>query len=195
MADSDWSLLTRTAEGDDDAFRILVERHQDRLLRLCQRLLGDREEALDATQEVLIKAYDKAATLQPKGELFTWLYRVATHHCLNRMRRRKIARFLPLEDARDETTPALEPTDSAPRPDRRLESRERWAATRRAIDNLPENQRVVLILAKFEGLSYRQISATLGISEGAVESRLFRAMRNLVETQESALSGVSHSEA
>ena len=195
MPDSDWSLLTRTAEGDEEAFRILVERHQDRLVRLCQRLLGDREEALDAAQEVLIKTYRKAATLQPKGEFFTWLYRVATNHCLNRMRRRKIVRFLPLGENRDEVTPALEPVDAAPRPDASLESRERWAATRRAIDDLPENQRTVLVLAKFEGLSYRQIAETLGITEGAVESRLFRAMRNLTKAQESPPSGVSQSEA
>lgn len=195
MSDSDWSLLARTAEGDDEAFRIIVERHQDRLVRLCQRLLGDREEALDAAQEVLIKAYRKAGTLEPEGELYTWLYRVASNHCLNRMRRRKIVRFLPLGENRNEGAPALEPVDAAPGPDASLQSRERWAATRRAIDDLPENQRAVLVLAKFEGLSYRQIATTLGITEGAVESRLFRAMRNLTKAQESTPSGVSQSEA
>jgi len=190
MAD-DWQLLARSADGDDDAFRQIVERHQDRLVRLCQRILQDREEALDAAQEVFIKAYQKAGKLEPKGELYTWLYRVATNHCLNRIRRRKIVRFLPFGGSGGEVAPSLEPVDRAPRPDSELAARERWRITERAIATLPDRQRVVLILAKFEGLSYRQIAETLRITEGAVESRLFRAMRNLSKAQDSNHSRVS----
>ncbi|MGB5342433.1 MAG: sigma-70 region 4 domain-containing protein, partial [Thermoanaerobaculia bacterium] len=72
-----------------------------------------------------------------------------------------------------------------------LESRRRWRKTRQEIEALPESQRVVLLLARFECLPYRQIGEILGISEGAVESRLFRAMRRLQGAQESAASGVS----
>jgi RNA polymerase sigma-70 factor (ECF subfamily) len=188
---SDWQLLSLTAEGDEDAFRALVERHQDRLVGLCQRLLGDREEALDAAQEVFLKTYKQAGSLQPKGELFTWMYRVATNFCLNRIRRRKLARFLSLTpDPRDES-PSLDPVDRAPDAFAKLEASRRWKKTLGEIETLPESQRVVLILARFEGLPYRQIGEILGISEGAVESRLFRAMRHLQEAQESATSGVS----
>jgi len=187
----DWHLLALAGSGDDEAFRSIVERHQDRLVRLCQRLLHDREEALDAAQEVFIKAYRKAGNLEPRGELFTWLYRVATNHCLNKLRRRRLVRFLPIGDSREDERAWLEPADQAPTPDRQLAARERWHATRNAISRLPENQRAVLVLAKFEGLSYRQIAETLEISEGAVESRLFRAMRNLSRAQGSTRSGVS----
>jgi RNA polymerase sigma-70 factor (ECF subfamily) len=188
---SDWRLLSLTAEGDEDAFRALVERHQDRLVGLCQRLLGDRDEALDAAQEVFLKTYTQAGSLQPKGQLFTWMYRVATNLCLNRIRRRKLARFLSLTpDPRDEG-PSLDPVDRAPDAFATLEARRRWKRTLEEIEALPESQRVVLILARFEGLPYRQIGEILGISEGAVESRLFRAMRHLQEAQESATSGVS----
>lgn len=187
----DWHLLALAGSGDDEAFRSIVERHQDRLVRLCQRLLHDREEALDAAQEVFIKAYRKAGNLEPRGELFTWLYRVATNHCLNKLRRRRLVRFLPIGDSREDEPVWLEPADLAPTPDRQLAARERWHATRNAISRLPENQRAVLVLAKFEGLSYRQIAETLEISEGAVESRLFRAMRNLSRAQGSTRSGVS----
>jgi RNA polymerase sigma-70 factor (ECF subfamily) len=191
----DWRLLSLAGEGDEDAFRRLVERHEDRLIRLCQRLLLDREEALDAAQEVFIKAYRKAGRLEPRGELFTWLYRVATNHCLNKLRRRRIVRFLPLGDpADDEASGWPEPADRGPIPDQELASRERWATTRAAIGRLPDNQRAVLVLAKFEGLSYREIAQTLGISEGAVESRLFRAMRNLTRAQETDRPGVSQGE-
>lgn len=190
----DWRLLAQAGAGDDEAFRTLVERHQDRLVRLCQRLLMDREEALDAAQEVFIKAYRKAGKLEPRGELFTWLYRVATNYCLNRLRRRRIVRFLPIGDASGDETVWPEPPDQTPTPDRQLAARERWQSTANAISALPENQRAVLVLAKLEGLSYRQIAETLQITEGAVESRLFRAMRNLSKAQESTGSGVSQGE-
>lgn len=190
----DWQLLALAGEGDEDAFRRIVERHQDRLVRLCQRLLHDREEALDAAQEVFIKAYKKAGKLKPKGELYTWLYRVATNHCFNKLRRRRIVRFLPIGNSLEEEPLGREPSDQSPAPDRQLAARERWRATRDAISRLPEGQRAVLVLAKFEGLSYRQIAETLQITEGAVESRLFRAMRNLSRAQESTRPRVSQGE-
>lgn len=190
----DWQLLTLAGEGDEEAFRVLVERHQDRLVRLCQRLLTNREEALDAAQEVFIKAYRKAGKLEPRGELYTWLYRVASNHCLNKLRRRRIVRFLPIGNPQDEESGWMEPADPAPIADQLLDSRQRWQATREAISSLPDNQRAVLVLAKFEGLSYREIAEMLEITEGAVESRLFRAMRNLSKAQESTPSGVSQRE-
>ena len=190
----DWQLLALAGDGDEEAFRSLVERHQDRLVRLCQRILHDREEALDAAQEVFIKAYRKAGKLERKGELFTWLYRVATNHCLNKLRRRRIVRFLTIGESHEDETVWLEPTDQAPTPDQQLVDKERWQATAAALSRLPDNQRAVLVLAKFEGFSYRQISETLQITEGAVESRLFRAMKNLSKAQESSHPGVSQRE-
>jgi RNA polymerase sigma-70 factor (ECF subfamily) len=191
----DWQLLARTAEGDDEAFRVIVEQHQDRLVRLCQRLLHDRDEALDAAQEVFIKTYQKAGKLEPKGELYTWLYRVATNHCLNRIRRRRIVRFLPMGPSSAGETYPMEPVSESAGPDIELAAKERWQATQSAIGRLPESQRAVLVLAKFEGMSYRQIAETLEITEGAVESRLFRAMRNVSKAQESTEIGVSLGEA
>lgn len=187
----DWQLLALAGEGDEQAFRTIVERHQSRLVRLCQRYLRDREEALDAAQEVFIKAYQKAGKLDRKGELYTWLYRVATNHCLNKLRRHRIVRFLSLGESTDEESAWHEPQDPSPAADEQLAARERWQATWDAISRLPDNQRAVLMMAKFEGLSYRQIAETLEISEGAVESRLFRAMRNLSKAQESTEPGVS----
>jgi RNA polymerase sigma-70 factor (ECF subfamily) len=183
--------LEHTAAGDHEAFRALVERHQDRLVGLCERLLHDRAEALDAAQEVFLKAYRQAGKLKPKGELYTWLYRVATNHCLNRLRRRRLVRFVSLAPRDDKESAAIDPADTAPDSLQALDAKRRWQATRRSIAALPESQRTVLILARFEGLSYRQIAKTLQITEGAVESRLFRAMRNLERAQESPSSRVS----
>jgi RNA polymerase sigma-70 factor (ECF subfamily) len=184
--DGDWNLLARVAGGDGDAFTRLVERHQDRLVGLCWRWIGDREEARDAAQEIFLKVFRNAAKVEPRGQFFTWLYRVAINHCLNQLRRRKIARFFSFggTGGGEATGGELEPADGAPDAEATLLARERWARTRERLERLPENQRVVVILARFEGLSGREIAETLGISEGAVESRLVRAMRRLAPQEE-----------
>jgi RNA polymerase sigma-70 factor (ECF subfamily) len=188
----DWRLLARCAAGDFSAFDALVGRHQDRLYRVCARVLGDREEARDAVQDVFLKLFRKAGELRPRGQLFTLLYRIAVNHCLNRIRRRRLARFLPFGGgAEEETEVAFDPPDPRADPVHAAQAKERWHSLRRAIEELPPGQRVVLLLARFEGLSQREIARVLEISEGAVESRLVRAMRTLEKSQEKAGFGVS----
>ncbi len=179
--DQDLPLIERVAQGDAESFAILVERHGERLARLCQRMLGNAEEARDAVQEVLLKAYRNAGRYRPRGKVYTWLYRIAVNHCLNRLRRRKVVRFLSFAEVPRVAEKGLtfDPPDAAPDAARRLDSRRRWQRTRRMIDGLPAGQRAVLVLARFEGLSYRQIAAVLEITESAVESRLHRAMTRL----------------
>ena len=178
--DADLPLLERIANGDEVAFERFVRRHERKMLGLCGRMLGDPEQARDAVQEVFLKVWRKARRFRPRGKVTTWLYRIAVNHCLNVLRRRKVVRMLPFSspDAEDPVS-TREPADPAPGPEADLDSKRRWLRTRRAIDRLPENQRSVLLLAKFEGLSYREIADVLGVTPGAVESRLFRAMRNL----------------
>jgi RNA polymerase sigma-70 factor (ECF subfamily) len=192
--DPGWQVLSRVAAGEVEAFASLVQAHEERLLRLCERLLGDLEEARDAAQEVFLKAYRKAGEVRPQGQVYTWLYRIAVNHCLNKLRRRKLVRFLRWEDPGDRDVPAFDPPDPAAGPAAALEARHRWRATRRAIEKLPQSQRMVLMLVRFEGLSYKQTAEILGVTEGAVESRLVRAMRRLEAAQESTVSGVSPEE-
>lgn len=192
QADPDREVLERVAAGDREAFTELVERHQERVLRLAERFLGDPEEARDAAQEVFFKVYRKAGSFSPQAKVSTWIHRITVNHCLNRLRRRKIVRFLPFAQGDDPEDPVAEPADEAPGPEEVLASRRRWRATREAIDSLPLSQRSVLVLAKLEGLSYKEIAETLGISLGAVESRLFRAMRTLEQrAQETRAAGVT----
>ena len=192
--DPGWEALARVAAGDADAFATVIESHQERLLRLCERLLGDVEEARDAAQEVFLKVYRKAGEVRPQGQVYTWLYRIAVNHCLNKLRRRKLVRFLRWEGSEEEEGPVFDPPDRAADPAATLESRRRWQSTRRALARLPENQRAVLVLIRFEGMSYRQAAEVLGVTEGAVESRLVRAMRRLEAAQEAEGSGVSSRE-
>lgn len=208
----DREILGRVAAGDVEAFEVLVERRQERLYGLCRRLLGDAEDARDAAQEVFLKVFRNAHRFRPRGRVSTWLHRIAVNHCLNRLRRRRVARFFSLGEPRGGGggngggvgggSDELDPPDDAPDPERRLADRRRWRRTRELIDRLPPGQRAVLVLAKFEGLSYRRIAEVMGITESAVESRLFRAMRRLEaararkseatrRTQEDAARGVS----
>jgi RNA polymerase sigma-70 factor (ECF subfamily) len=184
-ADPGWELLRRVAAGEVEAFAPLVAGHEQRLLRLCERLLGDVEEARDAAQEVFLKAFRKAGSYRPRGQVYTWLYRIAVNHCLNLLRRRRVVRFIRLgEGAGEEEAPPLEPADRRAGPEAELLARRRWRAARRAIERLPPGQRAVLVLVRFEELSYREAAMVLGITEGAVESRLVRAMRRLEAAQD-----------
>ena len=187
--DPDRGVLERVAAGDLESFGVLVQRHQDRLVRLCERMLGRRDEAEEAAQDIFLKAFRKAGSYQPRGRVYTWLYRIAVNHCLNLLRRRRVVRFFSFgemasrgEDAADTST-SYDPQGHSPDAMRRLESKRRWVWTRGLIDRLPAGQRAVLVLIKLEGLSYRETAEALGITEGAVESRLFRAMRTLTRAQ------------
>jgi len=195
-ADPGWEALARVAAGDPEAFSSLVERHQQRLFRLCERFLGDAEEARDAVQDVFLKAFRKAGAFRPRGQIYTWLYRIAVNHCLNKLRRRRLVGFARLSAAEtaEGDPPPFDPPDPAPDPAAALASRRRWEATRMALARLPPNQRAVVVLVRFEGLSYREAAAALGVTEGAVESRLVRAMRRLEAAQEAGVSKVAKGE-
>jgi RNA polymerase sigma-70 factor (ECF subfamily) len=190
--DPDWELLARVGGGDGGAFEELVERHHRRLLRVCERLLGDQEEARDAVQEVLIKVLHKAGGFRPQALVSTWLYRIAVNHCLNVLRRRRLVRMLSLtgpreggEEGRGEGA-AIDPAEERPGPQRELAARREWRRVQRAIAALPPGQRAVLVLVRLEGLAYKEVAETLGITLGAVESRLVRAMRTLERLQDQA---------
>ena len=145
--DPDRGLLSRVAEGDVESFGALVERHEARIFRLCERMLQNPEEARDAAQEVFLKAFRKAGSYRPRGKVYTWLYRIAVNHCLNVLRRRKLARFLSFGElgasagVEDDSAPEYEPEAGEPDPEQRLEARQRWRATRELIDRLPASQR------------------------------------------------------
>lgn len=183
--DPDWELVARLGRGDRDALGDLVRRHERRVATLCHRFLDDRDEALDATQEVFLKAWRQAANFEPRARVTTWLHRIAVNHCLNRLRRRAILRFVPFVSVGDDgQEEVFDPVDPVAGPDGALDSRRELAAVRRAIRRLPPGQRAVLVLVRFEGLSYRATAEALGITEGAVESRLVRAMRTLTAARQ-----------
>ncbi|MFH1007872.1 MAG: RNA polymerase sigma factor [Candidatus Latescibacterota bacterium] len=180
MTDTD--LMMRVKSGDKGAFRCIVETYRRRVINVGYRILGNREDAEDVAQETFLKLYLSAGKYQPKAELFTYLYTIATRLALNRLRRRKRLGWFSLDQlqAPKEDGPGLEfPSEPADQPDVSLEQKEREEVVRRALDTLPAAQKIAVVLSRYEELSYSQIAKVMDISVSAVESKLHRAKQSL----------------
>ena len=176
-------LMARIAEGDDDAFEILVNRHQTSVLNLIYRFIGDRTQAKDLAQEVFIRVWHAAKTYKPEAKFTTWLYRITANLCLNELkssRRRKLFQFLRFGEDQENTIEEVL-VDASPSPEDLLLSREQSRRISDALQSLPDNQRLALILKRYDDLSYQEIAKVIGCSVSAVESLLVRAKRTLQE--------------
>jgi RNA polymerase sigma-70 factor (ECF subfamily) len=171
--DPDVALMLRFQQGDERAFEELVKRHTRPILNLVYRYVGDASRAEDVTQDIFVKVYRARMKYEPKAKFSTWLYRVAVNHCLNDIRSRKSQPSLatPINDLLEHP--------SGEDPDARLRREELRRAVKDALDALPENQRMAVLLARYQELSYEQIAETMGMSLEAVKSVLFRAKENL----------------
>jgi len=168
-AGGDDDLIRRYAGGDAVAARALTLRHLPRILALARRMLGDPAEAEDVAQETMLRLWRTAPDWRPGGAaVSTWLYRVASNLCLDRLRRRRAS-----GDAAPETA------DDAPSAFATLARADRAAALRAALDRLPERQRLAILLRHFEERGNPEIAAILGVSVEAVESLLARGRREL----------------
>jgi RNA polymerase sigma-70 factor (ECF subfamily) len=174
-------LMSRIAEGDEYAFEVLVRRHQTSVLNLIYRYVGDRTMARDLAQEVFIRVWRATNRYEPKAKFTTWLYSIAANLCLNQLRSSgKKKRFLsesPVEEVRT-LNGENNVSQSA---EEILLAEERSRQISHALQNLPENQRMALILKRYDNLSYGEIAKIMECSVSAVESLLVRAKRNLKE--------------
>ena len=161
-------LIVLARKGDQGAYGVLVRRHQDRIYRHLLNLTGSREEALELAQDVFIKAWQALPTWQPDAQFHTWLYRIASNAALDVLRRRKVVRFVPLDD--DYDAPADQPG-----PEAQLQARQGLRRLDAALARLLPEQREIVLLREVEGLSYDELATTLGIDQGTVKSRLSRA--------------------
>jgi RNA polymerase sigma-70 factor (ECF subfamily) len=180
---TDAELMLRFGEGDDDAFRRLVDRHEKPLLGYFWRRCLDRAVAEDCVQEVFLRLVKHRGTWKPDAKFTTYLYRVAENHWIDRYRSKKAApktaslEGLTSED--DETSVEL-PAD-APQPGDRAGQLELGRRIRRAVLRLTEEQRAVFALAETRGMRYEEIGRVLGIPVGTVKSRMHAATTRLRE--------------
>jgi RNA polymerase sigma-70 factor (ECF subfamily) len=182
---SDEELMGRIARSDAQAFEILVQRHQGRILNLIYRTIGDRIHAEDVAQEVFLRVWLAAKDYSPKAKFTTWLYRIAVNLCLDNLksahRKQPFMHLYTGVDNPGENDGVLNGCDSAPSPEELLIDAEESHRIFAALQALPTNQRLAVVLTKFDGLSYNEISQALGCSVSAVESLLVRAKKNLCE--------------
>lgn len=180
MLDDDDLLIARFNAGDVEVFDRLMSLHMDRVYSLAWGVLHDREEALDATQEVFIKLNRMLPNFPKKSNLSAWLYRVCLNHCIDRKRRRKnVECSIPEEDW--ERFVSSERTD----PGWLTENSELGRVIRKAVDSLPDRQRTVFILRHYELLSLDEIAGVIGCTTGAVKAHLARATSSLRDRLES----------
>jgi len=167
-------LVERCQSGDAAAFDSLVAKYAPQVYNLAYRMVGHPEDAEDMAQAVFIRVFRAIKSFRGTSSFNTWLYRVATNVCLDELKRRK-RRPVSTEWPREEDVPLDPPSAAAVDPETAVLRRERQELVQRAIQSLPESQRVVLVLADIQGLSYDEISEALGASLGTVKSRLNRA--------------------
>ena len=176
---SDESLVEAIRGGDQDAFEELVRRYQGRLFSIAYRMTLNREDALDVTQEALLKAYRKIDRWKPTGSFSSWLIRLAVNQSVDHLRRRKRHQHAPLDVGLEEGVVARDSTGVLAGPDGRAGVSEIDERVHEAMNVLTKSQRTVFVLRHYEGMALADIAPVLGCSIGSVKVHLFRALRKL----------------
>ena len=169
----DNELVLRCLGGDEHAFETLLLRYQGPVFNAILRMVRDREDARDITQTALLKVYAQLESFDSRHKFFSWLYRIAVNEAINHLKRR--GRLEPLDGDR---------ASAARNPEAELVDSDVSAQVQDALMHVSSDYRAVLVLHHFEGCSYDEIAAIIGVPEKTVKSRLFSARRQLKELLE-----------
>ena len=176
MAESETVLIKRAQNGDHEAFALLVTEHQRYVYNLALRVLKNEEEALDLAQETFVRAWTAFPNFRGQSQFRTWLYRIVTNLCYNRLPNLRRS----LNDLGDDVISEIPETDIAfDNPAHGSESRELRSYLHKAIEELDENYRLLISLRYQSELSYEEIASTLNLPLGTVKTGLFRAKEKL----------------
>ncbi len=181
LSDPDVCLMLEFQKGNKASFEALMHKYFPRLINFIYRYVGDREAAEDLAQETFIRVYKSGSRYRPQSKFQTWIFTIARNLSLNELRRKKY-KTVSLDDSFSSDDGELRRQVEDPRstaPDEDILRREKASAVKAAIDDLPENQRVAVLLRRYEQFSYEEISQTMGVSVKAVKSLLSRAKEGL----------------
>ncbi|MCJ7645585.1 sigma-70 family RNA polymerase sigma factor [bacterium] len=179
--EEDFELLAKFKKGDQQAFESLVRKYKMAVFNTIYSIIGDAQEADDIAQEVFLKVYTKAGSFKRKSSFPTWLYRITVNRCLDELRKRK-NRIISLETEFDQDEELkLKDVLASKEGDitEELKRKELEDIIQKAMNSLPERDRIILTLKEMEGLSYKEISQIMKISLGKVKVWLFRARQKL----------------
>ena len=182
LSDPDNELMKRVGSGDKTAFKELVQRNQRVVAGIIYRYTGNHHDVEDLAQDIFLKVYKAAPRYVPRAQFKTWLYKVIANHCFNYFRSQKRRSFITSynQSFPEEDNPPLHHAEAQKeQPENVMQQQELRTALTAALSELPDRQRMALILHRFEDLSYKEIANVLGCSLSAVESLLFRAMSSL----------------
>ncbi|PYJ56961.1 MAG: RNA polymerase subunit sigma-24 [Verrucomicrobia bacterium] len=172
-----WRVQT---QDDETAFAQLVRRWEGPIQRLCLRMTGDLHRGEDLAQEAFTRVFAKRKEYQPSGKFSTWLWRIALNLCYDELRRRQRREETSLDGMCGEAMAALEAfVAPEPAPDKSLVEQERSELVRKALMQLTETYRTVLVMRHYEDLKFREIADVLDVPEGTVKSRMAEALTQM----------------
>jgi RNA polymerase sigma-70 factor, ECF subfamily len=185
MVRTDVQLMLDVKAGDEASFELLLQRYRTPLVNFLFRMVRNREQAEDLSQEVFLRVYRAREDYVPSAKFTTWLFRIATNLALNSMRDTRYQRLevsidAPVTvDAEDGDVRPLDVAEKRPNIEQHLVEDVRVKMIRHAINKLPEKQRAAVLLHKYQELDYTEIAKILSCSESALKSLLFRAYEAL----------------
>jgi len=183
--EADTQLMLDFRDGDQRAFQLLFDKYKKRVINYCYRFCGHQAVAEDLAQETFLRVYTSAPRYEPRARFSTWLFKIAANVCLNEIRKPVYrVRLESIDQDPDEVRdPSLElvmePDKSMP--DALLEARQDQTAVRRAMDDIPEEQRTALLLRATEGFSYQEIGIQINRSENHVKTLIHRGRQHLIK--------------
>jgi RNA polymerase sigma-70 factor (ECF subfamily) len=169
--------VDQALEGDQDAFAELVNTYQNAVYNLCYRMLGERTEAEDAAQETFLRAYMNLQRYDPARSFKTWLLSIASNHCIDRLRRRRLI-WLSLDEP---LPPNIMLSSDEPEPEEATIKDQRSQAIQMLLNELSTEYRAAVVLRYWYDYSYTEIADILDTTESAIKSRLFRARQALAD--------------
>jgi RNA polymerase sigma-70 factor (ECF subfamily) len=188
-AEQDLLWMEQIKNGDTDALRELIEAHQHRIVGAVAKMLGDESDAEDIAQQVFLRVWKSASRYEPTAKFTTWLYKITRNLVFNELRRRRRHPTQSMDASSEDDRPFQAPDPGAKAPDTSLLDDEMQTAIQRAIDALPEIQRMAIVLRRYDDVSYEEIAEILELSVPAVKSVLFRARTELREKLKQYLDG------
>ncbi|QXM05730.1 RNA polymerase sigma factor [Crassaminicella indica] len=179
-------LIDQSQQGDIKSFEALIKDHQKLAFNIAYRMLGNIEDAKDATQDAFIKTYRSLHKFKRESNFSTWLYRIVTNTCLDVLRKRKLQKTYSYDCQIDTEDGDIirDLPDATNLPEDMVAKRECQRNIQNAINCLSEDHKTVIVLRDIKGFSYEQISKILDCSEGTVKSRISRARQSLKRIME-----------